>query len=177
MRELALITLRIVDENSRLYREEVDGWWAVTGLLSYAEDQMDRIERPNAPKFPGVSETSDSIEPQFRPVQKTALLRLHVCNPDSALGVVADDEEEILKPCFDKLERAGLKLLQDELQHRKELNDMSKLLLGEGVEPVDRIQFYAVFQLVDRGEEINCALEGVLRLDQVGVSIDEAILL
>ncbi|MGV0949330.1 MAG: hypothetical protein ACOYB3_01565 [Azonexus sp.] len=147
-----------------------------------AVDHMEELKRPDGPDgHPGVAvhETSDGGI-QFRPHAEMTVIRVEPCNPDSALGVVAlEDERQFMGEFVSKLGIAGMKLLDHENDDRNRLHDMSKALGGDGVEPVEMIQFYAVFGVTfNRStDSVEASLEGVLRLDKIDMAIDEAILL
>lgn len=182
MRELALVSIRNVDKTDRLYPEEVDGWYVnANGTTAYPEDFMLLIHRPTGePKSDEVHQTSDSTESQLQPETPLTLIRVEACNSDSILDELFKECDELSR-CIDKIERAGVKLLKSDNRRRIELNEMSKLLSGDGVEQSKTIQFYAVFQITVKGSGVEAEafanLEGVLRLDKIDMAIDEAVLL
>jgi hypothetical protein len=164
MRELSLITVRIVDETARIDEAEIDSF--------YTTDN-DGLAVP-AIKF--MRRGADLV-----PDYEMALVRIEPCNPDSVLGVamLEDVDRDIIKKSLRQLETAGLKLLDADNARRKELHSMSKTLSGDGVSAISEVQFYAVFELVRSGGVTSVCLQGVLDLDcpALGVVVNEAILL
>lgn len=176
MRELALVTFRIVDENNRFQPEEVAGLYTDDYANKVAAENMERLER-GEPVIGVIHQTADGFV-EFVPRAEMSVVRVEPCNPDSALGAaLLDNEKEIVTNILSKLSAAGERLLASENEDRSRLHDLSKTLGGDGVERTDRTQFYAVFDLSAHGEQVNITLEGVLRLDKVDMAIDEAILL
>lgn len=181
MRELALVTLRIVDETIQLQEEETRSLYTPDYANHVARENMTKLERPTG-RAPDVvvHETSDSGLPTYQPRAQMTVIRVEPCNPDSALGAAMyNDERTFVSEFILKLGTAGLKLLDHENDDRSRLHDMSKALGGDGLDPVDMIQFYAVFSVAfNHGHDcVESALEGVLRLDKIDMAIDEAILL
>lgn len=180
MRELALVTLRIVDESVQLQQEEVQSLYTPDYTNHVAVENMAKLERPTG-RAPDVvvHETSDG-GPTYRPKAQMTVIRIEPCNPDSALGALMDEDERTFAgQVVSKLGTAGMKLLDHENNDRHSLHEMSKTLGGDGVDPVDMIQFYAVFTVsLNRSDDrVDAVLEGVLRLDKIDMAIDEAILL
>lgn len=179
MRELALVTFRIVDETTRLQPEEVAGLYTDDYANKIAADNMSRLERPPVPDGqPGIiHETADGTV-EFVPRAEMSVIRVEPCNPDSALGAaLLDNEKQVVSGIIGKLSAAGERLLTADNDERAHLHDLSKTLGGDGVERTDRTQFYAVFDLSAHGDQVNISLEGILRLDKVDMAIDEAILI
>ena len=180
MRELALVTLRIVDETTRFQPEEVQSLYTPDYPHGHvAVEHMEELSRPEGQADGAIHETSDGGI-QFRPHAQMTVIRVEPCNPDSALGaVMLEDERQFMGEFVSKLGIAGMKLLDHENDDRNRLHDMSKTLGGDGVEPVEMIQFYAVFGVTfNRAtDSVEANLEGVLRLDKIDMAIDEAILL
>jgi len=181
MRELALVTLRIVDETIQLQPEDVRSLYTPDYTNPVAADNMVKLERPTgAVVLDGaVHETSDGGH-TYQPKAQMSVVRIEPCNFDSALGaLILEDERTFVSQFVTKLGNAGMKLLDHENDDRSRIHDMSKTLGGDGVDPVDMIQFYAVFSVfINRDvDTVGCYLEGVLRLDKIDMAIDEAILL
>lgn len=183
MRELALVTFRIVDENTRFQAEEVRGLFTPDYDNHYAWPNMERLDRPDyaesVPKQFVVSQTADG-DTQFRPKAEMVIMRIEPCNLDSALGGImmdSDAEYELVETYIEKLAKAGERLLEVDNKERLRLHDMSRALGGSGLEKTDQTQFYAVFDVSAAGDQVAAVLEGVLRLDKVAMAIDEAIML
>lgn len=178
MRELALVTFKIVDESARFQPEEVQGLYTPDFTDSTAAVNMQRLERGNQTGQAGVVEQTSDGDLQFAPRDEMSLVRVEPCNPDSALGnALLADEKQVVGQFLTKLAAAGEKLLVTDNDERSQLHTLSKTLGGDGVERTDTVQFYAVFDLSAHGEEVSITLEGVLRLDKIDMAIDEAIFL
>lgn len=177
MRELALITFRIVDETTKLQPSEVNGLYTsdyANGSIR-SSDHMQRLAV-------GELVDGDSIECEYvyQPRSQMTVVQIEPCNPDSALGVMlACLPDRLVSGCLGKLTNAGLTLLDHENDDRSRIHEMSKTLGGDGVEPTDMVQFYAVFAVSVNPDidSVEGMLEGVLRLDKIDMAIDEAVLL
>ena len=176
-----MVTLRIVDETIQLQPEEVRSLYTPDYTNHVAVENMSKLERPAVPEGqPGILHETAEGDVAYQPRAQMTVIRVEPCNPDSALGaLMSEDERTFVAQVIDKLGTAGMKLLDHENDDRSRLHDMSKTLGGDGVEPVDMIQFYAVFSVSFNRENdcVDSALEGVLRLDKIDMAIDEAILL
>ena len=172
MRELALITLRIVDETTRLQAEEMDGLYTPDYPGSVvAKEHLDK-------RTVGEPEIGMADQFVYCPLAEMSVMRVEPCNPDSALGLLlVTNEIAFVSSCINRLGHVGLKLLDQENDARSKLHAMSKTLGGDGVDRTDMVQFYAVFDVSANGDEVFADLEGVLRLDKIDMAIDEAILL
>lgn len=146
-----------------------------------ASENMVKLERPTGAEVVdgAIHETAEGTT-AYQPKAQMSVIRIEPCNFDSVLGaLVLEDELTFVSQFITKLGNAGMKLLDHENDDRSRIHDMSKTLGGDGVDPVEMIQFYAVFSVfLNRANNtVDTDLEGVLRLDKIDMAIDEAILL
>lgn len=176
MRELALVTYRLVDNDSRLSEGDIVGW--------YTPDYTDHDAVKAAEKV-----TFDHLfsggpgeavpEPYYRPRAEMAIIRVEPCNPDSELGhLLLHESHSIICGCLHKLSVIGQKRLNSDNTDRHQLDLISRGLGGSGIESTDTNQFYAVFDVSQsEDEKAEVILEGLLRLDQIDMCIQEAVML
>lgn len=176
MRELALVTLKIVDETTQLQPEEAEHLYTPDFTDHMAVNNMDRL-LAEPPVADAVMQTAEGAV-AFRPTSEMTVVRIEPCNPDSVLGaMMAANELSFVSQFIAKIGKAGMRLLDAENDNRSELDRMSKTLGGDGVERTDMVQFYAVFSVAVRDDALQSVLEGVLRLDRIDMAIDEAVML
>lgn len=175
MREIALITVKIVDETSKLQELDVQSLYTPDCTDYVAAHNMRRVEVAS-PVF--CNSPQSDAKPVYIPVSAMTVVRVEPCNPDSALGaIIAGNEGAFVGSIVGTLGRVGVKLLDAENGNRSELDQWSRTLGGYGVDSVNMVQFYAVFSVRLIDDEVGASLEGVLRLDKIDMAIDEAIML
>lgn len=176
MRDLALVTFRIVDENSRIYPEDALAMFTDLGPLD-AKANMTKLDRNATPDPWDIIQTSDGDE-QYIPKHKLNTIQLEPCNLDSALGFCyMNDLTDIVRGCIGKLIHAGQRLLSEENERRKSVDRMSRTLFGDGVEQVNEVKFYAVFNtcVEHDGTEVWVEFDGVLCMQKLGLAMYEEI--